>query len=258
MSTAYRPQTDGTTERFNQEIEAYISIYCSSHPKEWHKKLGTMEFTHNNRRHADRTRTSFELIHGTSPVAIPTSFENTRFPAVEERIKNLTRDREEALAAHELARSRMAARRQNRFIPFKQGQYVWLDSRNLRTNYHKKMAPKREGPFKIVKVKGPLTYKLQLPKTWHIHDTFHAALLKPYTETEIHGPNFTRPPPDVENEEERYEIETILQHRKRGRKYQYLVKWKGYPITDASWQPSSDFEGGGEEILEEYRDRRSL
>jgi hypothetical protein len=124
MSTVYRPQTDGTTERFNQEIEAYISIYCSSHPKEWHKKLGTMEFTHNNRRHADRTRTSFELIFGTSPIALPTSFENTRFPAVEERIKNLERDRDEALAAHELARTRMAARRQNKFTPFKLGQQV--------------------------------------------------------------------------------------------------------------------------------------
>ena len=84
MSTAYRPQTDGTTEHFNQEIEAYVLIYCSSHPETWHKKIGTMEFTHNNRRHADRTKTSFELIFGSSPVAIPTSFENTKFPSVEE------------------------------------------------------------------------------------------------------------------------------------------------------------------------------
>jgi len=49
LTTAYHPQSDGTTERFNQEIEAYIGIYCSSNPEIWHKSIGMMEFTHNNR-----------------------------------------------------------------------------------------------------------------------------------------------------------------------------------------------------------------
>ena len=52
LSTAYHPQTDGTTERVNQEIEAYLSIYCASHPDEWPQALHTLEFTHNNRQHA--------------------------------------------------------------------------------------------------------------------------------------------------------------------------------------------------------------
>ena len=108
LMTAYHPQSDGTTECFNQEIEAYIGIYCSSNPETWHKSIGTMEFTHNNQRHSDRQRTSFELMYGLSPLAILTSFENTKFPSVDDRIKQLQSDREEALAAHELARRRMA------------------------------------------------------------------------------------------------------------------------------------------------------
>ena len=48
LTTAFHPQSDGTMERFNQEIEAYLRIYCSSNPTDWHKKVGTMEFTHNN------------------------------------------------------------------------------------------------------------------------------------------------------------------------------------------------------------------
>jgi reverse transcriptase-like protein/integrase-like protein len=48
LSTAYHPQTDGTTERVNQEIEAYLSIYCASHPEDWPRMLHTLEFTHNN------------------------------------------------------------------------------------------------------------------------------------------------------------------------------------------------------------------
>ena len=49
LSTAYHPQTDGTTEQVNQEIEAYLLIFCSSFPEEWAKKLFLVKFTHNNR-----------------------------------------------------------------------------------------------------------------------------------------------------------------------------------------------------------------
>ena len=45
LSTAYHPQTDGTTERTNQEIEAYLSIYCTSYLEDWLKALHLMEFT---------------------------------------------------------------------------------------------------------------------------------------------------------------------------------------------------------------------
>jgi len=158
LSTAYHPQTDGTTERVNQEIETYLAIYCSSHPETWTKSLTMLEFTHNNRRHADRQKTPFELMFGDSPIAIPTSFEYTKYPTIEEKMKRLLADREEALAAHELARRRMADRRKNTFTPFKKGDKVWLDTRNMKTSYHKKMTPKREGPFEIEDVLGPVTY----------------------------------------------------------------------------------------------------
>ena len=79
LTMAYHPQTDGAAEWVNQEIEAYLSIYCSAHPTEWKNSLSTLDFTHNNWRHADWTHTSFELMHGEAPLVIPTSFENTKF-----------------------------------------------------------------------------------------------------------------------------------------------------------------------------------
>ena len=48
MSTAYHPQTDGATERVNQEIKAYLAIYCAQFPEDWPKALPTLEFTHNS------------------------------------------------------------------------------------------------------------------------------------------------------------------------------------------------------------------
>ena len=77
-----------------------------------------------------------------SPIAIPLSFENTKYPSMEDKMKTLMQNWEEALAAHELARSCMADRQRSTFISFKKGDKVWLDSRNLKTIYHKKMKQK--------------------------------------------------------------------------------------------------------------------
>jgi hypothetical protein len=204
LTTAYHPQTDGATERVNQEIEAYLSIYCSAHPTEWKNFLSMLEFTHNNQQHADQIHTSFELMNGKALVAISMTFENTKFPSVAKKIQNLVTSREEALAAHELARSHMVERIKLNFVPFKKGQMVWLDSRHLKTNYHKKMAPKRERPFKIEEVLGPVTYQLKLLESWRIHRVFHVTLLWPYRENEVYGENYIRPPPDIEEGEEVY------------------------------------------------------
>ena len=117
LSSAYHPQTDGTTEWVNQEIEAYLSIYCASHPENWPQALHTLEFTHNNWRHADRQNTPFELMFGESLVAIPLSFESTKYLTIEDKMKTLLRNRQEALAAHKLARSRMADQQRSTFTP---------------------------------------------------------------------------------------------------------------------------------------------
>ena len=212
LSTAYHPQTDRTTERVNQEIEAYLSIYCMSHPEDWLIAIHTLEFTHNNRRHTDRQSTPFELMFGNSPVAIPHTFKNTKFPNLEDKMKTLQKNREEALAAHELARTRMIEQGKSNFTLFKQGDKVWLDTRNIKMNYHKKIRPKREGPFEITKVIGPVTYRLKLPTAWKIHPVFHATLLRQYKETDVYGANFPWPPPDVIEGEETYEVERILKH----------------------------------------------
>ena len=117
-------------------------------------------------------------------LAIPLSFENTKYPSIEERMGTLLRNREEALVAHKLARNCMIEWRKSTFVPFKKGDKVWLDSQNLKTVYHKKMKPKWEGPFPIIKALGPVTYQLQLLATWRIHNVFHAALLWLYKENE--------------------------------------------------------------------------
>ena len=76
---------------------------------------------------------------GITPVAIPLAFEHMKYPSIKEKMNNLIKNQEEALAAHELARTHMAGKRKDMFTPFEKGQKVCLDSWNLKTHYHKKI-----------------------------------------------------------------------------------------------------------------------
>jgi hypothetical protein len=126
---------------------------------------------------------------------------------------------------------------------FQLGNLVWLEGRNLRTvQPTTKLAPKRHGPFKVTQVMSAVNYRLELPMQWSIHPVFHIDLLTPYHETPIHSANYQRPPPDLVEGEEEYEVETVLVSQRfgRGKKLQYLVKWKGYPDSDNQWINKED------------------
>ena len=198
FSTAYHPQTDGQTERMNQELEVYLCIFCARQPDEWAEHLINAEVAHNQRTHSAQSTSPFYLMMGYEPRLIPIAYPKTHVPSIQEQLAKLQKARDEALAAHKLARHIMQDRFKGKFMQFKKGQKVWLESKNLKLAYaSRKLAPKREGPFVITEVIGPVTYRLDLPQVWKIHPVFHACLLSPYKENEVHGPNYARPPPDL-------------------------------------------------------------
>ena len=154
---------------------------------------------------------------------------------------------------------KMTERTTNRTKLFKVNDQVWLESKNLKIPYQsRKLAPKREGPFKIKEVLGPVTYRLTLPKQWKIHDIFHACLLMPYKETNLHGNNETRPPPNLVEGNEEYKVEAILSHRlHKNCKTTYLIKWKGYDSSENSWEPESNLTNAEEE-LDNYKRHQNI
>ena len=259
LSTAYHPQTDGQTERVNQEVEAYLRIYCSHAPHTWVEALPDLEFAHNSQVHSVTKQSPFQLLYGYKPRAIPLAIEPSDVPSLSQRLASLTAIRKEALAAHDLARMHMQRHIHNKFVPFKEGQQVWLEATNLHfPNRPRKFSPKREGPFTIEKVLSPLSYRLKLPPAWKIHPVFHASLLSPYKETETYGPAFSQPPPDTIDGEEEYEIEAIVAHRGNGNRRRYYVKWMGYPSSENQWLPEAELLRNASSILEEYKRGKNL
>jgi len=52
LSMAYHPQTDGQTERINQEIGTFLQHYVNYQQDDWTNWLATTEFQYNNKKHA--------------------------------------------------------------------------------------------------------------------------------------------------------------------------------------------------------------
>jgi len=78
-----------------------------------------------------------------------------------------------------------------------------------------------------------------------------------YQETDLHGSNYSRPAPDLIDNEEEYEVEKVLdsRHFGRGRKKQYLIKWKGYPDSDNEWVDVRNTHAP--EVIREFESRNS-
>jgi hypothetical protein len=148
----------------------------------------------------------------------------TSIPVLELRREVWKRAREDAHMFILQAQARWAqSKKEGR--TFKEGDQVWLEGRNLHLDQPSaKLAPKHHGPFIIKRVLSPITYQLTLP---HLIDG-----------------------------EEEYEVESILKsrHYGRGRKVQYLVKWKGYTDLDNEWVSWDDMHA--DEALKEFKQQQ--
>ena len=194
-----------------------------------------------------------EILLGYSPRLAPSEMITTDNEAVEKQVKRMIQARDQATKIINQNAGNAPSPQ------FTIGDQVWLEGTHLKLPHQStKLAPKRYGPFTIMKQINPVMYQLILPATWQIHPVFHASLLSPYIETEAHGPNYSRPPPDLIGGEEFYEVEQICDHRRHGcsRMLQYLIKWKGSPESDNTWEPADQVLAP--DLLREYHKHRLL
>ena len=57
--------------------------------------------------------------------------------------------------------------------------------------------------------------------------------------------------------EELYNIEKILDRRKVNGKFEYKIKWEGYPMSQSTWEPMKNLETA-KELVEEYNNSHPI
>ncbi|KAK3510660.1 hypothetical protein QTP70_012173 [Hemibagrus guttatus] len=141
-----------------------------------------------------------------------------------------------------LHRRRLTADRRRSDAPaYQPGQKVWLSTRDIRLRlFSRKLSPRFIGPFTILKQVNPVTYKLQLPRGYRIHPTFHVSLLKPHHPSVLPstepGEDAAKPPlPLLLDDGTTYGVKEILDSRRCGGRLEYLVDWEGYGPEERSW-----------------------
>ena len=119
---------------------------------------------------------------------------------------------EEMTQVHESLRNEMVAAqlRQEEYYDLhrkpdpnlQSGDMVWLLPRNIKTTRpSKNLHYKKIGPFKILAKIGTSTYKLALPPSMAIHNTFYISLQEPYQDNRF-PTQIKEPPPTIQIEGE--------------------------------------------------------
>ena len=94
---------------------------------------------------------------------------------------------------------------------FEVGDSVWLKATNLATDEPSpKLASKCHRPFKVKEKLLDLTYCLELPPRWRIHDVFHVNVLSKAKPDMIPQCQQPAPPPVKVNNEDYWVIEKYL------------------------------------------------
>lgn len=248
MSSSYHPQTDGQTEVINRVLEQYLRCFTGNQPRRWVEWLPWAEYSYNTSVHSSTLITPFEAVYGIKPPDLLSYVPGTSRVAA---VDTCLRDRDSLLRDLRLHlkqaqdRMRSHADQRRRDLSFEVGDWVYLKLQPYRqfsvaARLSAKLSPRFFGPYEITEKLGSVAYRLALPPGSKIHNVFHVSLLRRY-----HGsvPAASPPLPQLDDatsavlpQPEVVLDRRIIQKHKYRPKTEILVKWKGAPLEDATWE----------------------
>jgi len=257
LSMAYHPQTDGQTERVNQELEQYLRVFIDHRQEQWPDWLGTAEFAYNNKIHATTKISPFKVNYGQDPRI---GFEGRRkgkYKAAGKFVEKMRKIQEEVKAALGKAQEEMkkfADRKQGRGEEYRVGDLVLLSTKDLKWQMKGRRSEKLTehfvGSYKVKGIVSSNAIELELPKSIKIHPVVNVSRVRLY-KLQIEGQKKTPPKLVIIEGEEEFEVEKILNKRIVWGKDKFLVQWKGYTAEEDTWENRENL-GNAKELVEEF------
>jgi hypothetical protein len=185
-SSSYHPQTDGQIERINQILEDMLRASILHFDKSWGKCLSLAEFSYNNSYQASLKMAPFDALYG-QRCRTPLNWSETRKRTLFG--PDLVKDAEEKVQVIweklKMAQMRQKSYHDNGTTPrhFEVGDYVYLKVSPTKGvqqfGVKGKLAPHYIGPYEVIKVCGPVAYRIQLSQWFSaVHNVFHVTQLK--------------------------------------------------------------------------------
>ncbi|KAI0996107.1 hypothetical protein K3495_g12074 [Podosphaera aphanis] len=252
LSTAFHPETDGSTERMNQEILAYLRAFISYAQYEWPSMLPSAMLAINNRDTVIGLSPFFltrgyhaEPIHQVPPLPTKVSSPSKRAQEFVERLKDAQEYAQAAMASVQQRMESSANKKRQPQQRFEVGDLVWLNLKNIKTPQLSKNLAWVNSKYRVMKIISPHVVELDVPS--RIFPRFHVELLKkdPQNPLPSQISRDMQPPPLINADGENEQIvEKIVRAEKRrmGRGYrrEVLVKWKDF--EEPNWELRDNLE----------------
>ena len=246
LSRAFHRQTDGQTGRTNVTLEQYLRAYVNYQQDNWNELLPLAEYAYNNGYQETIKRIPFYANYGRNPEHQLMNHLITEKQTSAKEMENLHQTLREEMTTAQLRPKENYNKHRKPDPNLKSGDMLWFLPRNIKTTRpSKKLDYKKMGSFKIIKKVGTSSYKLDLPASMTIHNTFHISPLELYEDKKFPLQIQTPPPPiEIDGEPAReYELEEIIDSRLHQGKLEYRAKWTGYsPEHDMTWYPAETFQ----------------
>ncbi|KAL5606274.1 uncharacterized protein BROUX77_003467 [Berkeleyomyces rouxiae] len=239
LSTAFHPQTDGQTERVNSILEQYLRGYTNYRQDNWADLLPLAEFSYNDSESSSTMLTPFFANHGFHPrsgrESLPVSVEKGPLRNFVKELDNICQFLKTEITWSRERMTEYANRHKSSAPLLREGDLVWLLSRNIRTTRpSKKLDFKKLGPFKILRKVSSHAYELALPATMKVHPVFHVCLLEPCASDPLPGQKNPPPPPVIVDGEEEFVVKEIIGVSSRG-----PLQYQFHPETDGAQERSN-------------------